>query len=424
MLSLSPTYKSTAARRLAQRAAAAAAELAIRKLQSEVARYKRQHDLLVESVLDPEVRRRLCIVAPALASLLAGQHVKGPQALMRNVALHAACCPDAAAPLAEWRHAQRGLRLDRGKEWQWNVDALPFVPKGAQSKNHTAGGMDAQVLKLSLSTLCEELPGSTTAADAREKDAGNATEGIEACEDSFDDIAAPDCDAANESARPACGAVFFDLATDELDKAEADFFPEDGGTSLHEGIVEQQQPATRRMADLLSDPWLRGLPSAAEAEFAEGEGADAGLDLDAPAAALKSDENESPLIATMVLVSMVTMTMLAAEILASILLLACGKQAEREMVDSVCRSGMITGDQNPVCKVEADTARVGTDCPCCAWNASAFGKHGLVWALLLMVCWRFDAGAAMAVAWLWHEFDFNEHSRNERWPLCTLAADA
>ena len=54
------------------------------------------------------------IARPALVHKLQGRTVPAPRRLKRNVSLHAARCPRAAAPLAEWRQAQREARLEVG----------------------------------------------------------------------------------------------------------------------------------------------------------------------------------------------------------------------------------------------------------------------------------------------------------------------
>ena len=53
-------------------------------------------------------------------------------------------------------------------------------------------------------------------------------------------------------------------------------------------------------------------------------------------------------------------------------------------------------------------------CPCCNWNQSWFGSHGLVVSLLVMFLWRFSSGVVLILFWLGMEYTQCWHSRDER----------
>ena len=61
-----------------------------------------------------EAARREELARPSLVARLRGEPESGAKRLVRNVSLHARRCPQAGAPLSEWRAAQRGGRLDGG----------------------------------------------------------------------------------------------------------------------------------------------------------------------------------------------------------------------------------------------------------------------------------------------------------------------
>ena len=176
-----PPHRSSAERRRAQRAVATSAEQAIRHLRDEVARCKRQHDELLEAVSDPEVRRRLCIAAPALAGLLAGTPVQSPQVLQRNVALHAVSCPQETAPLAVWRKAQHGGRLSSGtNKWRWNPDAEPFVPAKTLARSTPAANADGDARSTPAANADGDLERSVPAAMDSCENAGLVFDGASA----------------------------------------------------------------------------------------------------------------------------------------------------------------------------------------------------------------------------------------------------
>lgn len=101
-------WRPSAVRRAARRRAVASADGAI-------ARLTRQLGVLRAAAVArgvPGVRERMHAAAPALAALCLGEPVPPVARLQRNVALHAALLPRPGAPLAAWRNAQRGPRLD------------------------------------------------------------------------------------------------------------------------------------------------------------------------------------------------------------------------------------------------------------------------------------------------------------------------
>ena len=100
--------RSPAERREARRRAAASAAGAIARLSRQLA----EEEAVAAALGVPDVYERLKSVAPALAELCQGRQVQAAWRLRRNVALHSATLPKPAAPLAEWRRAQHGLRLE------------------------------------------------------------------------------------------------------------------------------------------------------------------------------------------------------------------------------------------------------------------------------------------------------------------------
>ena len=61
-----------------------------------------------------EAARREALARPSLVARLRGEPECGATRLVRNVSLHAKRCPEAGAPLSEWKAAQREGRLPGG----------------------------------------------------------------------------------------------------------------------------------------------------------------------------------------------------------------------------------------------------------------------------------------------------------------------
>ena len=106
-----PRISASALRRRARAGARHSADRLIIKLRARLARAglaPRTH----ADAADAEVARRQAISRPALRTLVEGSARCGPSVLRRNVAEHAAVCPDQGASLAAFRRAQKSERFD------------------------------------------------------------------------------------------------------------------------------------------------------------------------------------------------------------------------------------------------------------------------------------------------------------------------
>lgn len=142
--------------------ARASADNLIAKLRVENQRLKEQLAQLAAGADgdDAEVLRREALARPVLKAKVAGSPVQGAQKLIRNVALHAEVCPQAGAPLAEWRRAQKSRRLGAtgGGAVRCEVESvIPMVDdlmkshSGRQPRGPCGGsGWQAAILELFL----------------------------------------------------------------------------------------------------------------------------------------------------------------------------------------------------------------------------------------------------------------------------------
>ena len=118
-------------RRAAQRRAQEAAEAALHRFKLEIVRIQEQKRELEEAVSglldgDPELVRRLLLIAPVIGKKLAGIVPTRDEALKGNVAKHALRLPAEAEGIQAWRRAQRGPRLEaRTKGEPCRVAAWP-----------------------------------------------------------------------------------------------------------------------------------------------------------------------------------------------------------------------------------------------------------------------------------------------------------
>ena len=149
-----PVRPSALTRRRARKAAAAAADGAIRALQKRLqvlekvlGRLTCVDDNAPAEEWAIELARREAEIRPVLVKLIRGIPPEPEETLHCNVAKHAEQLPGADAPACEWRRAQKGPRIEArrtaasgcGPITEWMPVALP-VPPGATGFGARLGG--------------------------------------------------------------------------------------------------------------------------------------------------------------------------------------------------------------------------------------------------------------------------------------------